>query len=417
MTEDRAYDVVLWGATGFTGRLVAEQLAERYDEGDLDWAIAGRDEGKLADVRADLVSVDPDWASLDLLTGDAFDRERLDAIAERTRVVCSTVGPYARYGSPLVAACVEAGTDYCDLTGEVQWMRRMIDEHHETAAERGVRIVHACGFDSIPSDLGTLFLQEYARDTYGAPCSTVDFSLHSGSGGFSGGTLSSMADMYEQREEEPDVKRILADPYALSPPGERDGPDGPPQRWPRRDGRTGAWTAPFVMATINEKVVRRSSALLGYPWGRSFRYREAISTGSGVRGALGAVAVAGGVGLFAGAMSVPRLRDLLEERVFPDPGEGPSRETRESGSFEVRLVGRGERPDTGREFTVEGVVRSDRDPGYGSTARMLSEAAVCLARGEPDTPLDGGVLTPASGIGTPLIDRLRDVGIEFNVGL
>lgn len=422
MSEDRTYDVVLWGATGFTGSLVAEHLAERYADGDLSWAIAGRNETRLETVREELATVDERWASLDLLTGDAFDRESLDAIAAQTSVVCSTVGPYAKYGSELVAACVAAGTDYCDLSGEVHWMREMIDEHHETAREEGTRIVHACGFDSIPSDLGVLVVQEHAREQFGAPCSRIrtlvsseSFSPGNLTDAISGGTLASMSGTYAARAEDPDVKRATDHPYSLAPAGEQGGPDGGVQMGPARDDATGQWTAPFVMAAINEKVVRRSNALLDYPWGEQFRYSEASPAGSGPLGALAATGAAAGLGLFVTSMSVGPLRGLLERHVLPDPGEGPSRETIENTSFDVRLYGSGTDPDTGEAFTVTGRVTGDRDPGYGGAARMLGEAATCLARGETDTPLSGGVLTPASGIGMPLVERLREVGMTFDV--
>ena len=420
--HDRDYDVVLWGATGFTGRLVADYLAERYGASDLDWALAGRDERRLGEVRDELAADhggeddgDDDLASLDLLVGDAFDRESLDAVAERTAVVCTTVGPYARYGSELVAACVDAGTDYCDLSGEVQWMRRMIDRHHEAARERGVRIVHACGFDSVPSDLGTLLLQTHAVEEAGAPCDEVRGLVSVRGGSFSGGTLASMIESYEAGEDDPDARRALADPYSLHPAGERAGPSSGPQRGLRYDDTADTWTAPFVMAQINEPVVRRSNALLGYPWERTFRYSEAMRTGDGLSGAAWAAGFTAGLGLFGAAMAVRPVRELLAEYVLPDPGEGPDRDTIEGSSFETLLVGTGVSDDRPEGFTIEATVRGDRDPGYGCASRMLAESAVCLARDEVDSPRDGGVLTPASGIGLPLIDRLEGTGISFDV--
>lgn len=389
----RAYEVVLWGTTGFTGRLVAEHLSDRYDETDLDWAIAGRDREKLETLRDELAEIDPDWESLDILVGDAFDRERLGAIAEQTRVVCTTVGPYAKYGSNVVDACVENGTHYCDLSGEVPWMRRVIDEYHDDARVRGVRIVHSCGFDSLPSDLGTVLVQTHAEEAFGTTCSTVKSFVTSNS--FSGGTIASMLELYEELSRNPDVRGILRNPYSLAPSGERSGPDEGSQRIPRYDGDVGQWTAPFIMATINEKTVHRSNALLGYPWGRTFRYDEVVSTGSGLLGAVSAAGIAGGLALSTGAMSVSPVRKLVDQYLLPDSGEGPSRE-------EI-------------EVAVEGTVAAGRDPGYGAAAWMVGESAVCLANDETDTPLDGGVLTPTSEIGTPLVDRLEDVGMSFAV--
>lgn len=418
--DDRPYDIVLWGATGFTGRLVAEHLAERHTD-ELDWAIAGRDRERLAGVRDELAGVDPRWESLDLLTGDAFDRESLDGIAGRATVVCSTVGPYAEYGSDLVAACIDQRTHYCDLAGEIHWMQRMIDEHHERARERGVRIVHACGFDSIPSDVGTLLLQNHARETFGAPCSRIrtyvtspSFELSEMADASSGGTMASMSGTYAARTEDPQARRAIDDPYSLAPAGERSGPDGGVQFGPAYDQLTGQWTAPFVMASINEKVVRRTNAVLGYPWGREFRYSETTPTGEGVAGAAVAAGKAAGLGVFVGMMSVGPLRELADEHLLPDPGEGPSRETMEESWFTVRLVGTGEAPDSGEVFTAEATVTGDRDPGYGGAARMLAESAICLATGEVDTPLAGGVLTPASGIGLALVDRLERRGMTFS---
>lgn len=409
----RDYDVVLWGATGFVGRLVAEHLADRYDRSDLDWAIAGRDREKLAALRADLAEIDPELDGLDVLVGDAADRERLGEIAGRTDAICATVGPYAEYGTNVVDACVERDTDYCDLTGELHWMRETIDEYHETAREKGVRIVHGCGFDSIPSDLGTLLVQDYATEAYGTRCSRVDAYVSASSFEMSGGTYASIVGVYEALSEDPAVRRLLRDPYALSPSGERSGPDGGPQLRPAYDDVIDGWTAPFVMAAVNERVVRRSNAVLDYPWGRDFQYREVLPTGSGPVGAATATATAAATALFGGAMLVPPLREFLVRYVLPESGEGPDRKTIENESFEVRLVGRGREPDSSEAFTVEGRVGADRDPGYGAAPQMVGEAAVCLARGETDTPLDGGVLTPASGIGTPLIDRLRSVGMTF----
>jgi len=415
MTDrDREYDIVVWGATGFTGRLVAEHLADRYGT-DLDWALGGRNRDRLATVRDSLSERDDDLGSLDLLTGDAFDRASLDAIAERTAVVCSTVGPYARYGSELVAACVDHGTNYCDLAGEVDWMRRMIDEHHERARETGARIVHGCGFDSVPSDVGTLLLQTHADDDLDARCDEVRGTVSVRGGAFSGGTVASMVGMYERAAEDRDVRRILANPRALDPPESRDAPAARPQRGVRRDRDGDTWTAPFVMARINEPVVRRSNALLGYPWGHTFRYGEALRTGDGVGGLARAGALAAGQGLLAGALSVDPLRRALDRYALPDPGEGPDEDAIEDGSFEVALRGTGAAAGRPGGFAVEATVRGDRDPGYGSTCRMLGESAACLATGDVDSPHDGGVLTPASGIGLPLIDRLEGTGVSFDV--
>lgn len=420
--DDRKYDIVLWGATGFTGQLVAEYLAERYDETELDWAIAGRNLEKLKKVREDLSEINQVWESLDILTGDAFDRPSLEAIAEQTAVICTTVGPYAKYGSSVVEACIECRTDYCDLAGELQWIQRMIDEYHEDARKKEVRIVNSCGFDSIPSDLGTLMVQNHAEETLGTACSDMKvfvtsrtFRLTEMLDTSSGGSIASLNGMYADGSKDLAIRRIIDNPYSLAPKGERSGPDEGRQRWPKYDSDTGQWTGAFIMAVINEKVVRRSNALLGYPWGRDFQYSEVMPTGSGISGAAVATGKSIGLALLTGLLAVSPARKLFDRFVLPNPGEGPSRELIEEISFEVCLLGSGPSVESESGVNVMGKVTGHRDPGYGATAWMLAESAICLAKGKTDTPLDGGVLTPASGIGTPLIDRLRDVGMTFTV--
>jgi short subunit dehydrogenase-like uncharacterized protein len=410
---DRPYDVVVWGATGVAGRFTAEYLTERYAPDELAVAVGGRNREKLDALVADLTRRNEAWDDVPVVVGDATDPESLRAIAQDARVVCTTVGPYTTYGTPLVEACVEAGTDYCDLTGEVNWVRESIDRFHEAAVENGARIVHSCGFDSVPADLGTLLVQSHATETYGAPCETVRIYLDGGSGSVSGGTLASFGELFEAAATDPLAREAIRNPYSLAPAGERSGVDPGEQRRPRRDPLRGEWTAPSPMAPVNERVVRRSNALLGYPWGREFRCGEVVPTGDGLAGAGIAGAVAGGLGLFTAAMSVGPVRDALRRYVFPDPGEGPSREEAEAGSFLIRVRGRGTGPDG--PFTLEAEFGADRDPGYGATGRMLGESAVCLARGDVDSPFDGGVLTPASGIGLPLAERLREVGFTASV--
>lgn len=414
-TAEREFDLVLWGATGFTGQLVAEYLVGRYDSQELDLAIAGRNEGKLNSLRDELLDRGDEWETLPVLIGDAFNRESLDEIAEQTDVICSTVGPYAVYGTNLVEACIEHGTDYCDLTGEIQWIRRMIDENHEAARENSTRIVHSCGFDSVPSDIGTLMVQEHANDNYGTYCNKVKAFASSSSFSLSGGTMASMVKTFEDAAEDPEVRKILMAPYSLNPPGERDGPDGTMQKGPGYDEDIEKWTAPFMMAIANEKVVRRSNALFDYAWGNDFQYSEAMPVGSGLTGPFKATAISGGFLASNLAMGVTPIRKFLERYVLPESGEGPDRETIENSSFELRLIGKGSNPETGDEFTVNGRITGSRDPGYGSTAWMLGESAVCLAFDETDTQLDGGILTPASGIGLPLVERLRTTGLSLEV--
>ncbi|MFC7019590.1 MULTISPECIES: saccharopine dehydrogenase family protein [Haloarcula] len=413
MSRHTSSDVVVWGATGFTGRLAAEHLA-RAGGDDLSWTVAGRSPSKLESLREDLADIDPGLADREYLVGDATDRESLAAIAEETDVVCAAVGPYAEYGTPMVEACLDAGTDYCDLTGELQWMRETVERYHERAVEDGTRIVHACGFDSVPSDLGTLLVQTHAMETSGAPCSTVRANVALDGGGFSGGTAASMVDLYEVLEDDPSLAGALADPHALVPEGHPDPRSAVRGALPQYDREAGTWTAPFFMAKVNEKVVHRSNALRGYPWGRSFAYHESMVTGDGPAGAALAGAVTGGLVLLDGIMSVGPLRRQLERYVLPDPGEGPSRQAIERGGFEVRLRGTGAAADGGDVFTVEGRIAANRD-AYGTSGVLIGEAARCLANGAVDSPLAGGVLTPASGIGLPLVERLRAAGLTISV--
>jgi len=405
----REFDVVVWGATGFTGALVAEYLLGHYGVGGtLDWAIAGRNRAKLERLRGDLSRLVPAAAELPLLMADSDDRPSLEAMARRTRVVCSTVGPYALHGTKLVAACVATGAHYCDLTGEVHWMRRIIDAYHEPARDAGVRIVHTCGFDSIPSDMGAYWLQREMRREHGVSCRAIKYRAEAFKGGFSGGTIASMLNMLVEAEHDSAIRTIIQDPYGLNPsPGPR-GLDGPERTLPDYDPEFHAWVTPFVMAAINTKVVRRSNALTGFSYGADFRYDEGTLIPYGHLGFPIAAAVAGGSALFGAAASVGPLRSALA-RMLPAPGEGPSRAAREAGFFRIALLGK--HPD-GRDSDIRLRVRGDRDPGYGSTSKMLGESAVCLAR----DPLAsaGGVLTPSVAMGDALVDRLeQNAGVTF----
>ena len=405
--QDRKYDVIVYGATGFTGKLVADYLARQYGIGeDLSWAIAGRSESKLESVRD---AIGPGAADLEILVADSADGPALDSLARQTRVVLSTVGPYALYGSELVRACVDAGTDYCDLAGEVQWIRKMIDTHHDRAAETGARIVHCCGFDSIPMDIGVYFLQQAAKDSYGDYCQSIALYVKATKGTASGGTLASIMNIIEETRRDREIAKILVHPYSLNPAGEREGPDGRDQQKVIYDEKAQAWTAPFVMAGVNTKIVRRSNALAGYPYGRDFRYREAVLSGKGVSGWFSGAGMTLGIGSLVLGASFAPTRKLLQKFVLPKPGEGPSPELQRSGFFNLMQIGT--LPD-GRIIRTR--ITGDQDPGYGSTSKMLSESAVCLARDEIQTK--GGVWTPASAMGAPLLKRLRaNAGLTFEV--
>jgi short subunit dehydrogenase-like uncharacterized protein len=397
------FDLVLFGATGFTGRLTAEYLVRKRPS--LRWALAGRNRDKLERVREDLAAIDAAARDLPLVIGDSLDPASVDAMVRRTRVVCTTVGPYARYGGPLVAACAERGVHYCDLTGEPAFIRAAVDAHHARAAETGARIVPCCGFDSIPSDLGVLMLHEHLT-RQGKQIGEAHLRVMKMKGGPSGGTIATVLDTLASAKD-PAVRRALGDPYALNPQGAPRGSDGSDQIGVRRDEATGRWTGPFVMASINTRVVRRSNALLGFVYGEGFRYDEATDTGSGLAGLARAAALSAGVGAFMAVAMLAPGRKLLA-RFLPAPGEGPSAEQRERGFFRVKI----QASTTGGEH-VDAIVEARRDPGYGGTAIMLAESALCLA--EDDLPARGGVLTTASCMGMTLVERLRKVGITFRV--
>ncbi|MEM7217796.1 MAG: saccharopine dehydrogenase NADP-binding domain-containing protein [Pseudomonadota bacterium] len=403
--SQREFDVLVWGATGFTGRICAEYLQARYATSNLTWAIGGRNEQKLAGVRGDLGLPD----TVTSVVADGHDADALAELVRRARVVLTTVGPYAKYGNELVAACAAAGTHYCDLTGEVYWMRRMIDAHQEEARASGARIVHTCGFDSIPSDIGTYFIQREMAERHGVPASEVKYVAAKSKGGVSGGTLDSAWTMMEQAKTDPTVMSVGADPYALNPPGMR-GLDGPDRNGARYDADFGGWVGPFVMSQINTRVVRRTNALLDNAYGSDFRYSEGTLTGAGTRGWFGASAVALGMGAFGAMTAFDATRGLLQKRL-PQPGEGPDEETRRTGFFEIELFAR--HPDDGLK-NLRARVKGDADPGYGSTAKMLVESAVCLA--QDDLTVGGGFWTPASAMGDQLLERLpENAGVTFEI--
>ncbi|MDG1233937.1 MAG: saccharopine dehydrogenase NADP-binding domain-containing protein [Pseudomonadales bacterium] len=403
----RTYDIVIWGATGFTGRLVMAYMAKTYGvDGEIKWAVAGRNAAKLADVKREVLGADAE--KLPEVIADSNDEASLRTLVSDTKVVCTTVGPYALYGSTLVALCAELGTHYCDLTGEVQWMHQMIEAHQVTAEASGARIVHTCGFDSIPSDLGTYFVQREMHKTHGVYAPQVKYRVVGSSGGVSGGTVASMMNMMEEASANPEILDIIADPYALNPPNLPRGEDGADQTAVEYDQDFRQWTGPFVMAGINTRVVRRSHALLGYPWGSHFRYDEAILTGDGPSGFAKAVLVAGGTGLMSKVTGIEAFRKLLG-RLVPAPGEGPSVADMEKGFFEIEL--RASNPEHPKK-ALTAVVTGDRDPGYGSTCKMIAESAVCLA--VDDLESAGGFLTPASAMGDLLIARLAEkAGMGF----
>jgi short subunit dehydrogenase-like uncharacterized protein len=406
--NSREFDLVLWGASGFTGRLVAEHLFEVYGiDRDLHWAMAGRNAQKLDQIRSGLGA---GAERIPILIGDSSDAASLNAMTGRTRVVCTTVGPYLKHGEGMLAACATSGTDYCDLTGEVLFIRKMIDRYEPDAQRTGARIVNACGFDSLPSDLGTLFIQDEFNKRYQHYASDVRYRLKVAKGTFSGGTIDSMLNTLDTVKADASLRKIFANPYALNPQAQQHGRDGKDQRAAAFDAQFGAWTAPFVMAGINTRVVRRSNAIMGYPWGEDFSYTEAVATGTGFGGRLKATLLGVGLGAFMFAAGNKLLRALMFRMFLPKPGEGPTAEQRRDGFFNIAFLAS---DDGGNR--LRGKLTGDRDPGYGATSRMLGETAVCLAKDlGPEMP--GGFWTPAASVGERLIGRLTEnAGIQFSV--
>ena len=398
----REHDIVVYGATGFVGVLTARYLAE-HAPADLRLALGGRSQAKLEQTRAEL---GVDWP---LVIAESQDRNAVAALAESTRVVATTVGPYFKYGKPLVEACASAGTHYADLTGEVLFMRWSIEAADAAARASGARIVHTCGFDSIPSDIGVLLLQEAAKAGGHGELEQTTYVVKRLRGGASGGTIDSLRTAVDTVKKDPASRRVLLDPYSLSPDraAEPDlGPERDPVK-PLRDDRLGGWLAPFVMGTVNTRVVRRSNALQGHAYGRRFRYRELMLTGPGLAGVAKAAGVSGTLaGAFAG-FATPGIRQLLD-RVLPDPGEGPSETAQERGFFNIDIH---TTTSSGDRLRCE--IRVKGDPGYRATAVMLGESALCLAL--DDLPEVAGVLTPATAMGRVLADRLIAAGHSYRV--
>jgi short subunit dehydrogenase-like uncharacterized protein len=403
------HDLIVFGATSFVGQILTRYLFAQFGAHDgLRWALAGRSEQKLQRLRS---SLGPKGARLPLVVADAADADALGALCSQTRVVISTVGPYALYGEPLVKACAETGTDYCDLTGEAQWIRRMIHGYEKAARKSGARIVHSCGFDSIPSDLGVHFLQQQAIERFGEPCTRVKMRVKAMRGGFSGGTVASVMNVVKEASTNPALRKELANPYSICPEGYAPKVRQPNVRSAQFDDDFNAWIAPFVMSAINTRIVQRTNALSKQAYGADFTYDEAVLTGRGLQGRLAATGMAAGLGGFVVAAAIPPARWALERFVLPGPGEGPSAEAQKSGFFDLRFVGR-----TADGRSIRTRVTGDRDPGYGSTAKMLGQAGACLAQDIGDSSVKGGFWTPATIFGDRLIARLtRHSGLTFEV--
>jgi short subunit dehydrogenase-like uncharacterized protein len=391
MKSSSKFDIVVYGATGFTGQLVAEYLASHYrNDKQLKWAMAGRSMDKLKSVR-DAIGAPADTP---LIVADAGDAASLQAMIDQTRSVITTVGPYLLYGNDLLAACAASGTDYFDLCGETPWMRRMIDAHQATAQRSGARIMFSCGYDSLPFELGVFCCQETAKKLLGAPVSRVKGRIRAMKGTFSGGTAASGRALFEAAAKDPGLLALMRDPFSLTPGFQ--GPKQPPGNKPMFDDDLQVWVTPFFMANINTRNVHRSNMLMGFPYGRDFVYDEMQITGVGEEGE-------------ALAKRILAANNKMATSAGPKPGEGPSKEERENGMYDLLFVALA--PD-GKQARAS--VKGDRDPGYGSTSKMIAECAVCLLRDAPEVA--GGIWTPGAAMGERLIRRLVDnAGLTFQV--
>ncbi|WP_201526217.1 saccharopine dehydrogenase family protein [Psychrobacter frigidicola] len=422
--SERPYAIVLYGATSFVGQITAHYLTQFLSNSNSDskekapqtvaWAIAGRDEDKLKKLQAALNEAQKDDKSnttVDIIIANSNDDDSLDAMTKQTKVVISTVGPYLKYGEPLIKSCVNHGTDYVDLTGEAIFIKDMMDKHQDAAQKSGARIVNSCGFDSIPSDLGVYFTQQQAEAQFDKACEVVNMRVKAAKGGLSGGTIASMATIFAEVGQDKARRRQLANPYLLN-----DDENVPDIRQdnvnkPEYDTEHDRWLAPFVMASINTRIVHRSNQLLDYEYGRDFKYDEAMWMKDGVKGQLMSVGMSVGLLGFATAMSFKRSREFLSQHVLPKSGSGPSKSEQENGFFDIRFFGK-----TSKQDIINTKVTSDKDPGYGSTSRMLAQSALCLSQDIAKDDVGGGFWTPASAMGDQLLTRLEThAGIHFEV--
>lgn len=405
-------DILLWGATSSTGRVIAAYFLENYGLGSgFTWALGGRNQKKLEDLKSELASQFPEAGKLSIFTADALDEDSLSKLVSKFKVVATTVGPYSAYGEPMVAACAKNGVDYCDLTGEVPFVHKMIEKYHQTAVTSGARIVHSCGFDSIPSDLGTLMVQEESIKTFGNPCSDVQLFVTGMRGSIGGGTAATMIHLFEMSANDSSMRRTLMDPNSLLPRGDYERPirDDVTIKWSQSLKR---WTGPFLMAPFNTRIVRRTNFLLGFKYGRDFQYSEVQSFGKGLSGLATASIMTTGLLSFFGLLAFSFPRKLIARFVMPKPGVGPSKEAMENGFFKMKILGFHRGSDNSPVLKVVGEVADNCDPGHKSTSKMIAESAVYLSQ----TPKSSsGVLTPAAALGLNFLKRLTRKGMTFSV--
>jgi len=395
--DKREFDIIIWGASGFTGRLVAEYLCQNYSPNELKWAIAGRNANKLNKIRDQYLN-----DKIPIIVSDSFDEVSLSKMTKRTKVICTTVGPYAKYGSLLVKSCISSKTHYCDLAGEAQWIRKIIDLHHEEAKDNKVRIVNSCGFDSIPSDLGVYYIHKNISKKN----LSIKMRVTGAKGTYSGGTYASMQNIIKEAFKDREVRKSLTNPYGLNPDGLQDGLDKRDLRSVKYDKRIKSWISPFLMAGINTRIVRRSNALSNFSYGKEFTYDEAVMTGKGLKGRLNGIILS--IPLMFLAAKPGSFFNKIFNIISPKPGQGPNKKERESGYFSFRFF---VFQETGGKSIFK--VTGDRDPGYGSTSKMLAESAVCLAKDKLDDKY--GILTPSYAMGDNILNRLvLKAGLTFN---
>ena len=399
MSNTKQLDLIIWGATGFTGQLVGDYINKKYSNSTLKWGIAGRNEEKVANVAKRL-----NIAKDRIFIADCNDIESLIKLNSKTKVICTTVGPYAKLGTNLIEACIKTNTNYCDITGETQWIRKMIDKYHSKAKEGKIKIINSCGFDSIPSDMGVFYSQKKLFEKIGKYANKINMRVAGAKGGISGGTYNSLSNVLEEARVDKEVRKTLTNPYGLNPIDKQNGPDKADLQRVIFDKISDSWIAPFVMAGINTKIVRRSHALIDFKYGSDFSYDEATLSGKGVLGQVkGYLSL---IPIFLATRKKGSFIKNIVDYILPKSGEGPSEKTRISGYYNLRFY------LTQQDKIYLSKVIGDMDPGYGSTSKMLAESAVCLALDK--TPETYGILTPSVALGDPLLKRLQEnAGLTF----
>tara|TARA_B100000161_G_C33544895_1_gene412507 strand:- start:734 stop:1942 length:1209 start_codon:yes stop_codon:yes gene_type:complete len=398
----KQFDIIIWGASSFTGKLVTEYIFNKYGSSKIKWAIAGRNLDKLEKVRSQVADKD-----IPIFIADSFDEDSLSKFVKKTKVVCSTVGPYSLYGTKLVKVCLENNTNYCDITGEAHWIRTLIDNFHEEARSKKIKIVNSCGFDSIPSDMGVYFIQNEIKKVYKNYAKSIKMRVAGIRGGISGGTYGSINNLLKEAYADRNVFKVLNNPYGLNPKDKMEGMDKKDLRKIIFDKESNSWIYPFIMAGINTKIVRRSNALSNFKYGKDFRYEEATMSGKGISGFWKAI-----LAVFPLAMVGLNPNSFLKKIVnsfMPKPGEGPGLEKRKNGFYNLRFYVTID--DKNKAFAK---VIGDSDPGYDSTSKMLAESALCLAFDR--LPENYGVVTPSFSMGDKLLDRLNhNAGLKFEL--